>query len=94
MDIHVKVLGVKKVDFKKEDEQIKGTKVYYTALDSSDVNIIGYNVISAWFEGFEMFEKLKGDNIPGDYKLSHSIKLLGSKPVVQINDFLSLVEKV
>ncbi|EGQ27074.1 hypothetical protein HMPREF9372_0931 [Sporosarcina newyorkensis 2681] len=93
MEIDVKILGVKKLEFEKDDKQIKGTKVYYTAIDNTDANIIGYNVISAWFNGFEMFERLKGENIPGDYKLLHSIKLQGSKPVVQVNDFLSVIEK-
>lgn len=91
MEVLVKVLGAKKVDFKtNDDKQVQGTKVYYTSINPSDDKVIGYNILSGWFEGFDMFNQFKGKQVPGDYKLIHSVKLQGSKAVVQIDDFQSI----
>lgn len=89
METIVTVLGVRKVNFvSKEGKKIQGTKVFYSPQDSADKDIIGHNVLSEWFKGFEVFNELSAEKIPGNFKLSHTIQMHGSKPKVKIKEIL------
>ncbi|MGM7634559.1 hypothetical protein [Bacillus sp. Hm123] len=89
--IEVEVIGVKKVSFTNDEgTRIQGTKVYYYSEYNKDENIVGYNPLSAWFNDFDMFDKLKKSTIPGKFKMEYVLKLQGSQASVEVKNFEQL----